>query len=172
MFKAVKFSKIRAREGLGELRLASVIKRNEDFLTAAVFTRLLYLPPDVFAALLPGFFGRLGKVQESVFWPAWSVKSGSGEVTRVEPDVYVEFENLGLIVEAKLNDEPGRQAPVQWAREWAARHQDRYTIGGKQALLLLGIGGLGTTDKATKAAVTAVVETADRVSSDDFERDI
>jgi hypothetical protein len=159
VFKAVKFSKIRVREGLGEFRLASVIKPNEDFLTAAVFARLLYLPPDAFAALLPVFVGRLGKVQESAFWPTWSVKSGSGEVTRVEPDVYVEFENLDLIVEAKLNDEPGGQTPEQWAWEWAAWHQAEYASVGKPALLL-GIGGLGMTDKATKAAAMALVETA------------
>jgi len=65
VFKAVKSSKIRVRDGLGEFRLASVIKPNEGFLTAAVFARLLYLPSDAFAARRPVFVSRLGKVQES-----------------------------------------------------------------------------------------------------------
>ncbi len=167
MFKAVKLSKIRVLEGLGEFRLASVIKPNEDFLTAAVFARLLYLPPDAFEALLPVFVGRLGRVQESAFWPAWRVKSASGEVTRVEPDVYVEFENLDLIVEAKRNDEPDGQTPEQWAWEWAAWHQAEYASLGKQALLL-GIGGLGTTDKATKDAAMALAETANGLLKSHF----
>jgi hypothetical protein len=167
MFKAVKFGKIRLGEGLEELRRANVFKLNEDFLTAAVFSRLLYMPSEALSALLlPVFDGRLGNVQESAFWPAWSVESRSGEVIRVEPDVYVEFESLDLIVEAKLNDDPG-QTPVQWAREWAAWHQGEDARLGKQALLL-AIGGLGATSNTSEAVAREIGAAANRLLQRDF----
>ena len=166
MFKAVKFGKIRLGEGLQELRSAIVFKLNEDFLTAAVFSRLLYMPSEAFSALLmPDCGAELGKLRESTFWPAWGVKSRNGETSRVQPDLHVEFERVNLIVEAKLNDDSGCQTPRQWAREWAAWHQGEYAGAGTQPLLL-GIGGFGTTDISTKA--TEIVEGANRLLQIDF----
>jgi len=51
MFKAVR-SKVRLRERLEELPCADIFKLNEDFLTAAVFSRLLYMPSEALSALL------------------------------------------------------------------------------------------------------------------------
>lgn len=168
MFKAVKFGKIRVRDGLAELRGANVFKLNEDFLTAAVLARLLYLPSDVTSSLLLLDYGaKLGKFEESTFWPTWSVRLKDGKTVRVEPDVYLEFENFDLIVEAKLDDDPGCQTPGQWAREWAAWHQGNYTGPGKQPLLI-GIGGLGPTNKTARATATEIVEAANRILTADF----
>jgi hypothetical protein len=67
-------------------------------------------------------------------------KAKNGTAIRVEPDVYVQFVNIDLIVEAKLEDDSGGQAADQWA-DW---YQNEYEPG-KQALLL-GVGDLGETD--------------------------
>jgi hypothetical protein len=168
MFKAVKSGKIRLKDGFEELRGANLFKLNEDFLTATVFSRLLYMPADVLSALLlPAYGSSPGKLKEAMFWPTWWATSGNGATIRVEPDLYVEFESLDLIVEAKLNDDPGCQTPEQWAREWAAWHQGTYTGPGKEPLLL-GVGGFGASDNVTKAAASEIVETANRLLQVDF----
>jgi hypothetical protein len=168
MFKAVKFGKVRLREGLDEVRSADLFRLNEDFLTATVFSRLLYMPSDVLSGLLLlNNASRLGKLEGSMFWPTWWATAGNGSAIRVEPDLYVEFEGLDLIVEAKLSDDPGSQAPDQWAREWAAWHQQNRTGPGKQPLLL-GVGGLGATDNVTKSAASEIAEAANHLLLADF----
>ena len=156
MFKAVKSGKIRFGEGLEQLQCANIFKLNEDFLTAAVFSRLLYLPSDVISALLlpPELDLTLGEVKESNFWPSWTVRSRNAVATRVEPDVYIQFENVDLIVEAKINDDPC-QTPEQWAQEWAAWHQGEYSNRKKQ-VYLLAIGGLGATNANPGALATEI----------------
>ena len=168
MFKAVKSGKVRLREGFEELRIANLFKLNEDFLTATVFSRLLYMPTDALSALLlPDYGSSLGKLEEATFWPTWWATSRNEPTIRVEPDLYVEFEGLELIVEAKLNDNPGCQTPGQWAREWAAWHQGEYTVSGKQPLLL-EVGGLGSTANITKAAALEIVEAVSLLLQVDF----
>jgi hypothetical protein len=141
MFKAVQSAKVRLNEDV-PLRCADIFKANEDFLTAAVFSRLLYMPTDAIRRLLPVFDVDPGEVVASTFWPQWSVDSG-GETSRVEPDIHIRFDGVDLIVEAKLGDVFGYQTAKQWAWEWAAWHQ---AFGSEREALLLGIGGLGRTD--------------------------
>ena len=160
MFKAVKFGKIRLREGLEELRSADIFKLNEDFLTAAVFSRLLYMPSEALSTLLLRDVNvKLGEVAESTFWPTWSVQPKDAEAHNVEPDLYIQSEGLDLIVEAKRYDDPVCQGPEQWAREWAAWHQSDY-FDSQKPVLLLAIGGLGTSPDTTKARAQSARDAA------------
>jgi hypothetical protein len=155
VFKAVQSAKVRVNEDVGPVRCGDVFKRNEDFLTAAVFSRLLYMPTDALNKLLRVSDARLGEVLASEFWPEWSVDSQNPR-RRVEPDVYIQFDSVDLIVEAKLGDVAGYQMADQWAREWAAWYQNRRN--DERPGLLLGIGGLGRTESEVKAEVTRLVE--------------
>ncbi len=73
----------------------------EDSLTASFFGLLFYLDSE----LVEKYFYSLldtetGKVQEVEFWPHWDAENTSNE-KYVEPDVFVRFENLDLIIEVK-----------------------------------------------------------------------
>src|ERR1700693_145124 len=166
MFKAVRFSKVRIQEWVTDVRWTDAFRLNEDFLTAAIFARLLYFPSEALSTLLPVFAANPGEIKESGFWPSWSVKAKNGAAIRVEPDVYVQFDDLDLIVEAKLEDNSGGQAADQWAREWAAWYRNEYEPG-KQALLL-GVGGLGETDSHAQAEAKTVAEGANMVLQTNF----
>ena len=81
----------------------------EDSLTGAVFSTLLHLPEEMFWEVLreavksPRFPVppvppvRLEEVQP---WPAWDGE-GTGNSRLVEPDLFLRFSGLDLIVEAK-----------------------------------------------------------------------
>lgn len=168
MFKAVKFGKLR-RDGLEELKWADIFQPNEDFLTAAVFSRLLYMPSEVLSRiLLRDVDVRLGAITESAFWPKWTVQSTSAEARNVEPDLYIQSEGLDLIVEAKRYDDPVCQEPDQWAREWAAWHQSDY-FDPQKAVLLLAIGGLGTSE-ASNAKAKSLIDAANNYLVTKFPR--
>jgi hypothetical protein len=167
MFKAVKLRKVRLREGLQELPCASIFRLNEDFLMAAVFSRLPYLSSEALSTLLLHGSGvRLGELKAAAFWPTWTLQSKDAGAVRVEPDLCVEFDGIDLIVEGKLGDDPGYQTSEQWAREWAAWHQAERPDREKQALLL-AIGGLGATTAASETA-TKIGEAANRLLRADF----
>ena len=154
----MKLRKVRLRQGLEELPCASIFRLNEDFLTAAVFSRALYMTSEALCSLLlPGFGVTAGKVKEATFWPTLRLQSANTAIARIEPDLCVQFEGLDLIVEAKLGDDPGCQTPEQWAREWAAWHQAERS-DTKKPSLLLAIGGLGSADATLECAAKFGVE--------------
>ena len=78
MFKAVRFSKVRIQEWVTDVRWTDAFRLNEDFLTAAIFARLLYFPSEALSTLLPVFAANPGEIKESGFWPSWSVKAKNG----------------------------------------------------------------------------------------------
>lgn len=119
-----------------------VFNESEDSLTSSVFGSLLHLPAATLwsivrraayneNAILPNVVGELLSYN---FWPRWHF----GE-RDVEPDVFLEFELLDLVVEAKRYDE--RQQDVeQWKREASAYQQE---FGYKsRPMIILAVGGL------------------------------
>ncbi|MGA3023563.1 MAG: hypothetical protein ABSF98_02215 [Bryobacteraceae bacterium] len=159
MFKAVQSAKVRINEDVGPVQCADIFKRNEDFLTAAVFSRLLYMPPETISKVLPMYDVHPGEVIASAFWPEWSVES-QGETHRVEPDVYIQFTGFDLIVEAKLDDVASYpQTAEQWANEWAAWQQEH--LDDERRGMLLAIGGLGRTESDVKTKVTRLAAEAE-----------
>ncbi len=118
----------------------------EDFLTAAVFSRLTYLPVSCFWSIFTSATGQtasadftesVARLCERRFWPNWTLPDGN----RVQPDVYLEFEDIAVIVEAKLEAETGQtQNAEQWAREICAYRNSSTT---RALVFFWAIGGLG-----------------------------
>lgn len=116
----------------------------EDYLTAAVFERLRYLPADIFwkvlcEASIPS--GSLpptaGDFRESEFWPTWNLSLSNR--LRCIPDVLLSFEKIDITVEAKRYDGVVSQAAEQLALEWIGyTEQDR-----ARQMWLMMVSGLG-----------------------------
>jgi hypothetical protein len=102
-------------------------RSTEDFLTASVFARLSYLPSSDFWQILHDAItpkNRLpenaGKLTDIQFWPHWDIQEGKKEWC--EPDIFIEFEKVNLIIEAKLPS--NKQYAEQWAKEFWAYQND------------------------------------------------
>lgn len=132
--------------------MLSAINRNkvklelkEDTLTSSIFDLLSYLPQEIFEKLLQGsVYGNslkeinTGKILEIEFWPHWNSEETENK-NFVEPDVFIQFENLDLIVEAKRMDE-NQQSEEQWKKEIQA-YKNEFKEKGKE-FFLLAIGGI------------------------------
>ena len=154
MFQAVLYGKVRnnfGSVGVGS-EWRSLYRQTEDFLTAAVFCRLTYLPSKTLWSIirhaarltmpsnsLPKDAGQL-RIRE--FWPRWELAASGEVIGSKEPDVFLGFELLHLLVEAKLGDDHLQQNPSQWAAEIAAYLQSQE---GDHSVpfWLLAIGGMG-----------------------------
>ena len=84
--------------------------------------------------LLPEIQPSPGPVREAHFWPKWRLDDRG-----VEPDAFMQFENIDIIIEAKRRDDSG-QYPQQLAKEWAACHKGGHA-GDNHPLVLLAVGG-------------------------------
>ena len=85
----------------------------EDSLTSSVLDLLKYLPTTLFWDILresmyqknlPKYCGELMSFE---FWPNWNPE-GTDNSDRVEPDVFLRFEDFDVIVEAKRYDTTGQ----------------------------------------------------------------
>jgi hypothetical protein len=158
MFQAILHGKVRDNRANTDLNSDwRSLYQSEDFLTAAVFCRLTYLPPDVLwliirsaATVAPpiGLPERVGGLAVRKFWPRWSLTVSEENKQIKEPDVFLLFERLVLLVEAKVDD-AHRQHPEQWAAEVAAYVQ-RDGFDEAVPVWLFAIGGMG--DEVTEAA--------------------
>ena len=107
----------------------------EDELTSSVFSLLKYLPGDVLHTILktslPDCLPDGYILHRFKFWPHWDPK-GTGNLNRVEPDLFLEFENkeeskpLHVIVEAKRWDKK-QQNSRQWERNAQAYYNEYAT---------------------------------------------
>jgi hypothetical protein len=118
--------------------------RLEDPLTASVFSRLRYLPTaDWWAILRAALAQDLASAWPPPppgparwrFWPSLDPADGGLNLTRVEPDVLVLFEDAVVIFEVKHRT---RQSGVQWREQiLAATH----TYGALR-VVFVAVGGL------------------------------
>ena len=162
MFKAVIKNKSAGlnrdieNESAGKRIGIEVSSVREDVLTAAVFSRLSYLPAPVFWRLLCDLFHvlprrQLAELKTIEFWPSWD--HPSKDRMRVEPDVFLQF-NIGdptltvdLLIEMKRYED--------WS-QYAGQHIDQlksyfYEDEGEsvnledkgEQLYFLALGGLG-----------------------------
>lgn len=74
------------------------------------------------------------------FWPRWN-SAGTTNVNYVEPDVFLRFSTVDLILEAKRFDESG-QNRAEWKRELIA-YKNEYGAEGKP-VFLIALGGNGS----------------------------
>ena len=167
MFKAVIKNKSAGlnrdieNESAGKRVGIEVSSVREDVLTAAVFSRLSYLPAPIFWHLLCDLFHvlprrQLAELKAIEFWPSWD--HPSKDRMRVEPDVFLQF-NIGdptqtvdLLIEMKRYED--------WS-QYAGQHIDQITsyfhdedgqsvnieARGEQ-LYFLALGGLGKNPKS------------------------
>lgn len=118
---------------------------SEDSFTSSVIGLLQYLPNDVFWSILRRSCGDVstlnvdaGQLISIDFWKKFSSDKRYNAVY-VEPDVYCEFENFNLIIEAKKGDEIGQDI-VQWEREITAYLNEQEAEDPKE-LIFIALGG-------------------------------
>lgn len=81
----------------------------------------------------------VGKLEKVELWPRWKADSQlERNNSYVEPDVFLRFEKLDIIVEAKRQDFTQSQNKAQWENELGAWFQE---FKGGRPVLLLAIGG-------------------------------
>lgn len=132
--------------------------RREDPLTATVFERLAYLPPnltwDIFRratkALADGSALPVDAPSGAPTWSFWpSLRPGADGVNRqrVEPDVLVSWRDTVLVLEAKHY---GQQHAHQWVEQIrAVRAMPEHS--GKR-IWLIAVGGIVTHEQKAQAA--------------------
>lgn len=122
------------------------LEPSEDSKTSFVFGLLQYLPTKYIWDLLRKSCGKASELPEKSgelinveFWVKWSAEGEKITNTRyVEPDVFFEFENFNLIIEAKKDDQSG-QYEVQWKNQICA-YKNEYPESDKP-LYFIAIGG-------------------------------
>lgn len=177
MLKAILHRKyLHVFPGTYELQDSGALYRDlEDLLTSSVFGNLLYLPSDLMWRIVWGaatfesdtdaLDGRAlpvasGEVKSAEFWPSWWLTQGK-EWHRVEPDVFLIYEDFDVIIEAKRYDGQQMQDPIQLAKELAAYHQ-KQRQGSLKPVYVLAVGG---TQKANRvAAETLHRDTTEQMS--------
>jgi hypothetical protein len=118
----------------------------EDSLTASLFDLFKYLPVNLFWDILKQSLkeGSLpieaGKILDWEYWPKWSAADEAiSNTTYVEPDVFLRFADVDLIIEAKRYD-ANQQYDTQLRNEVIAYYSE-YGEEQKPVYMLL-VGGL------------------------------
>ena len=118
------------------------LKIKEDTLTAFVLGQMLFLPDNLiwkifreacFDKSLPEY---VGKLEAFEFWAYWNME---GSNSYVEPDVFIRFEKIDIIVEAKRYD-TNQQNPNQWKREFIG-YRNEYSEEERK-VIMFAIGGI------------------------------
>ncbi|MFR9503002.1 MAG: hypothetical protein SNH73_00940 [Rikenellaceae bacterium] len=79
-----------------------------------------------------------GDITYFEFWPSWSAKGDEiSNITKVEPDVFIRFDNFDLIIEAKIG-EFGGQYHAQWSNEINSYINE---YGEGRSLYFIALGG-------------------------------
>ncbi|MBP7984418.1 MAG: hypothetical protein KAZ28_02120 [Bacteroidaceae bacterium] len=124
------------------------IELKEDTKTSMILGSLLHLPTTIFwqilrrackdEQILPRICGKINSIE---FWPEWSIQGEyNNKITnsnRVEPDVFISFEDFDLIIEVKLYDGNG-QYEEQWCNEINSYHNE---YGENKKLYFIALGG-------------------------------
>lgn len=116
---------------------------NEDPKTSAVFENLMLLPDNIFWEMikrscfdgvsLPKTSGDLRNYQ---FWCHWD-NEGTTNSVYVEPDLFLQFDNFDVIIEAKYGD-MGGQYQQQWKNEIISYHNEH---GKEKPFIFIAVGG-------------------------------
>lgn len=120
---------------------------SEDSLTAMVFDHLKYLPAEMFWRILkralyhdklPSYCGELN---ELLFWEKWNVIGSDKNNNKryVEPDIFIQYENFDIIVEAKRYNQ--KQQNHNQLAEQIYGYYFNHGSAGKQ-LFYIQVGGL------------------------------
>ncbi len=137
-------------QGLSNRKVRIEAKLKEDSLTSSIIGTLLFFPVELFwRTLRNSCFDKSlplnsGEIISFNFWPHWDSKNTINS-KYVEPDVFIEFENFNLIIEAKRWDE-NQQYKEQWLSQYQA-YKNEYELlepmnECEKKLLYFAIGGI------------------------------
>lgn len=118
--------------------------KNEDRFTSSIFQLLAYLPSDllfeVFRKHLQDSELTIDSLKERSFeyWPKWDPEGIAENSKYVEPDLFIQLNNLDIIVETKRFDERG-QYQRQWEKEYIS-YLNEY--GNDRKAIIWAIGGI------------------------------
>ena len=138
-------------------------KASEDSLTSSVFSLLFYLPADIFWEILykacyhPSIPIRSGRLLSYDFWPHWNCKD-TGNTNFVEPDIFLEFEDFHVIIEAKRYDYAEQQSKSQWEAEIIA-YRNEYSIDLCKPLYFIALAGILNGDEKQNPVLSIPVTT-------------
>ncbi len=115
----------------------------EDFFTATIFSRFLYLPSYIQSRILfeltgNNLFRDTGDLASHEFWPIWPTNVIVGR-QYIEPDLFLQYQNVDVIIEAKRNDMTPHDAN-QIENELVA-YSEQYEDVTQRKCILLAIGG-------------------------------
>jgi len=120
---------------------------NEDPITSTIIGTLLHLPdPLLWEILREACYANSilpkdpGALRSYEFWPKWD-PTGTQNINYVEPDVFLQFSEANLIMEAKRSDDGG-QYLEQWERELIAYENQQEPPD--TPVFLLSVGGNGS----------------------------
>lgn len=132
--------------------------RREDPLTATIFERLAYLPPNLTWDILHRATKPLANgpalppdaptgAPAYGFWPSLRPGAGGANAQKVEPDVLVSWPDTLLVVEAK-------HYGVQWAGQWVEQIRAIQAIPAHSAkrIWFIAVGGIVAHEQDTNAA--------------------
>ena len=128
-----------------KLKQGDRVKGNthEDVKTSSIIENLLLLPDEMVINILRDSIGNratlpknMGKINFFEFWPSWNGRFTTKKV-RVEPDVFIRFENCGLIIEAK-RDVNAEQFIEQWLNEFSGCRNE---YGSFENVYLIALDG-------------------------------
>jgi hypothetical protein len=129
----------------------------EDQTTSLVFDFILLLPdPLPWQILRDSVYGELPvsepgtlRYDDRDFWPHWDPTGIDSHTNYIEPDVFICFDNLDVIGEAKL---PGNiQNDKQWRAQIIAYYNEH--CDEEKSVILLAIDGLGGKTESEQVTV-------------------
>ncbi len=118
----------------------------EDSLTSTVLDLLKYLPAPIFWDIIKTSLidkkvpKHIGEPKTIEFWPNWNPENTNNS-KRVEPDVFIRFDEYDVIIEAKRYDYGG-QTENQMNNEIISYHNE-YGMDNKK-LIFIKLGGLNS----------------------------
>ncbi|MGL5403768.1 MAG: hypothetical protein ACRC9I_08355 [Acinetobacter sp.] len=132
-------------------------KASEDSLTSSIFGNLLHLPLELFWHILQqsckdtSLPTNTGKLISYEFWPHWD-STGTNNNNFIEPDLFFQFENFNVIVEAKRWDNDS-QKRTQWKDQIKAYNNEYGDLNKNFFIIAVG-GNINTiTDELIHAKV-------------------
>ena len=119
---------------------------HEDTITSTIIGTLLHLPDQLLWKILREACSTRsvlpkdpGELRTYEFWPQWDAY-GTENTNYVEPDVFLRFSKVDLIIEAKRSDDGGQYCK-EWERELIG-YENEYG-SSKVPVILISIGGNG-----------------------------
>lgn len=139
-------------QGLSSRKVKINAEIKEDSLTSSVIGTLLFFPVELIWTILSNACydnslpSNSGEILNYEFWPHWNSVNTNNKIY-VEPDVFIEFENFNIIIEAKRWDK-NQQLKKQWLAQYQS-YKNEYELDDKEPkkVYYFALGGIRNTEK-------------------------